>query len=1288
MFSSPASQSSPVPRRSSPMASSSTMFTSPNSRGAQHSTSSSPMIGSFLPRLPFPEQRPDEVLDRTSLASVKKALTRRGLDLTSIGLKGSERLAHLNKRLQLSLDREEEARSETRLVQALRKYGISFVTPGIVGDERNRELARRLYERRERDRIRGLAQAKIEAWRRVSGGSPSSSPSSKSPERLSTMKEYNRAKYTKLLDAALAKCNYPEIERLCKLGADPNHMTRGGHIALHQGATFNRAEFVRVMVDEYGADPNKFGKDGHSPLTLSAALGHIRTIQALVSVGADINLESGVRKTPLMCAAEADRQGAVQALLLLPGASINVQTRSGETALHAAISLGREMMVQFLIRQCGANMYTEDSDGHDAYHRAKFERQHRIQAWLKAEILSQDPFAFVEGQKNSYKEKDLRRSPKRQGSQSMMDLQQPLMPSQSTIIETIPQRMTKPVISPSSKNATRGERAMAVAIAGNDFEAVLEIVKQRRAHVDMESYKVPSRDTALMRASWYGRIEEMDLLLALGANVNHHVSPSGRTALMSAAENNQADAITLLLSWGAHINAEDSEGWTAAMVAGHAGHVGALQRLIDHGAAVRHQSKLGATAFIVAAAANRGNTAGVLMSDDISMISVEESVGKLVRSTNISNGMSTNGNDDLMRVLKKRPQRAQVRDPSKLKIDPGKTLPPVKASPASPSFTGQEDSKPKYDDLAIATKVSQQLNEKMLLELEQLFQEEVQRKRVQAKGRRGAVSNRRLAESSGVDSPEVGIRHGAGKRLPDATFTYSMQQCEEIVDDIRIELGKAQKQARLMMERVEEAKCQAEKERLLNRRGDEPDVMEKDGFPEDEPECFKRPVELALAAFYTKTKQLPKAREVLGRLLDLQKKRYGEDSIVLAGTHNAFGSLFARVGGERGVESALARFRHARRLLASRHGPLHPHIVSTDRMIVTLLAREQRYAEALEETTTIEKIRRRKVDRHHPLAVDVKNMAKAVVARSNEMKDAKTNAERKKLEEERNKEASIKAVRNRENIHPEAYEIENAEWFKTSLHNDDDFKSVFTSYCKKYQALPTLRLYWRLDIFRHLTPKTEEFHRELQYILAREIRATRHAFLTRGMREVITLRVENINKHEENSKNAMDPTRIFDEARVQAFLILHQQFQQFLRNTRGQRWLRGKISDRDGNTVRGVVPIQALGRRMIALNNLPMIKEAQAGQECSVALMDKYEAVLRKHMKYSACALLIQSLVRGRNTRKLYCGIVSAAFKEVKQAEGHGFWVDNRSGTYLAGEPVCAKRCRMRFGKDWRGHGQ
>ena len=74
---------------------------------------------------------------------------------------------------------------------------------------------------------------------------------------------------------------------------------------------------------------------------------------------------------------------------------------------------------------------------------------------------------------------------------------------------------------------------------------------------------------------------------------------------------------------------------------------------------------------------------------------------------------------------------------------------PVSSAPASQR---------RFDDMSLATDVSQQLNEKMLLELEKLFEEEVKRKRVNAKGRRRAVSTRRLAVSAGPDALLRGVR--------------------------------------------------------------------------------------------------------------------------------------------------------------------------------------------------------------------------------------------------------------------------------------------------------------------------------------------------------------------------------------------------------------------------------------------------------------------------------------------------------------------------------------------------
>ena len=1203
----------------------------------------------FLPRLPFPEQRPNEVIDHSSLQSVKKALTRRGLDTTSIGLRGQQRLQHLNKRLQLSLDREEEARNETRLVRALREYGISFVTPDIVGEERNVELARRLHFRRDRDRVQGLAKAKIETWTRISGDT--------SAKRLISFKEHNRAKFNKLVDAALAKCNYPEIERLCKLGADPNHMTKAGHTALGQAATFNRSEFAKVMVQNFKADPNMNDKSGHSPLTLAASFGHLRTAHILVDVGADPNLEAGIRKTPLMAAASAGHEGMVQTLLQC-GALINATTANGGSPLLAACSAGREQMVQFLIRECGADMYATDADGYDVYHRAWSDRQYQIKKWIRDEILKSDTLAFTTA--GTYQEKPLESLGKRalnwKGTKSPSKT-----PHSPQLMPLSPDRKSSPFKKPviDSKNATRGERAMALAIASNDFKSVFEIVRASRAHIDLESYKTPKRETALMRASWFGRLEEIELLIALGADVNHHTSPSGYTALMSAASNNQAEAAISLLAWGAFINAQDVRGWTAVMVAGREGHTNAVQVLIEHGASVRHQSELGATAFIVAAANNQALTASQFMGGDKDMMSIEQSIAVLV-DVDIKSHASGTGHksDDMREIVSRKP-----------------IMPKTKALPESPPTVKDEDRR--FDDMGMATAVSQQLNETMLLELEQLFEEEARRGRAKAKGRRNAVSVRgpELEERDkyipGVPDVEHGIRYGAQERVRDPSFTFSMQEAEKIMNEIKDELADAYEKARAIFRATENARKKSEKLRILNRRGDEPDALKRDGFNENDPECFKRPAEIKLAAFYTQTKQLEKCKGVLDRLLADQKERYGDQSIVLSGTYNAFGSLYGRMGGEKGLQLALANHRYARQLLAARHGPLHVHIVATDRLIVSLLTREGMYDDALDECEQIEKQRRKKVDRRHLLIADVNKMSKAVLDRSNRLKEQRDRKQKERVVNEKKKAAATAAFRSKENVHPEAYDIEGAEWFRNEIHINQHFRKVFESFCKKSEALPTVRLYWQLDNFRHLIPKTEEYHRELQYIVNRQIRATRHGFLTKGMREQIFARVDKINTID-------DPTRIFDEARVQAFIILHQQFKQFLRKPRGQRWLRARISNRDGQTQRGVIPFQAFVRRMIALGQMDERKEN--AEEVSIALTDKYEAVMRKYHHYHGMATRIQSFYHGRKTRKWFCTFVGSIYREL----GDKLIVDTRTGKYMQSEPLCMKLCRRRFGPFWR----
>ena len=69
-------------------------------RRAIHGIAGQLSAAGYLPPLPLPtpEIGLGESIRFSSLASVKKALKRRGLSLNSIGLKGEERLVHLGKR--------------------------------------------------------------------------------------------------------------------------------------------------------------------------------------------------------------------------------------------------------------------------------------------------------------------------------------------------------------------------------------------------------------------------------------------------------------------------------------------------------------------------------------------------------------------------------------------------------------------------------------------------------------------------------------------------------------------------------------------------------------------------------------------------------------------------------------------------------------------------------------------------------------------------------------------------------------------------------------------------------------------------------------------------------------------------------------------------------------------------------------------------------------------------------------------------------------------------------------
>lgn len=90
-----------------------------------------------------------------------------------------------------------------------------------------------------------------------------------------------------------------------------------------------------------------------------------------------------------------------------------------------------------------------------------------------------------------------------------------------------------------------------------------------------------SQCTLLMAAAFEGRANVVDLLLALGANIDQK-DYDGWTALLHAARNGHKQVVSLLLRRGAEAMTLSSSGRNALMVAATHGRVGVVRALLPH----------------------------------------------------------------------------------------------------------------------------------------------------------------------------------------------------------------------------------------------------------------------------------------------------------------------------------------------------------------------------------------------------------------------------------------------------------------------------------------------------------------------------------------------------------------------------------------------------------------------------------------------------------------------------------------------------------------------------------
>ncbi len=152
---------------------------------------------------------------------------------------------------------------------------------------------------------------------------------------------------------------------LLAAGADPNLADKDGTTALcvatEGGANVNVNALLRAKANPRAA----CGFDKNTPLHLAARKGDLRTLQALLAAGVQVDARNRTGETPLHQAAAWGESMPVLQALLAAGADLKAKDHGGDTPLHGANNHRSVPFVQALLA-AGADVNARNGRGETA----------------------------------------------------------------------------------------------------------------------------------------------------------------------------------------------------------------------------------------------------------------------------------------------------------------------------------------------------------------------------------------------------------------------------------------------------------------------------------------------------------------------------------------------------------------------------------------------------------------------------------------------------------------------------------------------------------------------------------------------------------------------------------------------------------------------------------------------------------------------------------------------------------------------------------------------------------
>ncbi|KAF4844111.1 putative ankyrin repeat protein R863 [Colletotrichum siamense] len=296
-------------------------------------------------------------------------------------------------------------------------------------------------------------------------------------------------------------------------------------------------------------------------LPAASGIGHINIVELLLSVGANVNVETSNYEQTALEAASGGGHFNIVELLLSKGANVNVgASNSRRTALEAASEGGHINIVELLL-SVGANVNAAASkSGRTALEVASEGGYFNI-----VELLLTAGANVNAGASNS----------------GRTALEVASKGGHIDVVEILLFAGANVNAQPAQKHASRCHNALK-AVSERDYQDDVELLLSREAKVNTQ----PAHEhmqTALQAAAKGGYIEIVQRLLSAGANVNINDSRY-HNALRAASEGGHINVVELLLLAGANVNGGHPIYQTALQAASEGGHIDIVARLRAAGA--------------------------------------------------------------------------------------------------------------------------------------------------------------------------------------------------------------------------------------------------------------------------------------------------------------------------------------------------------------------------------------------------------------------------------------------------------------------------------------------------------------------------------------------------------------------------------------------------------------------------------------------------------------------------------------------------------------------------------